>query len=141
VRLGESWTKGVVVVSWDDVRAGAADTAHGHNVILHEFAHQLDEEDGTADGMPSLELRSRYVPWARMISNEFKKLRSAAERGQRTDIDIYGATNPAEFFAVITEAFFERPHALRRRHPELYAELKTFYRQDPSTFKKRQEKR
>jgi Mlc titration factor MtfA (ptsG expression regulator) len=137
VRGGESWTRGVVVLSWSDVRAGAADIADGHNVVLHEFAHQLDQEDGSADGAPFLEQRSQYVAWARTLGAEFRELQIATARGRRTTIDRYGATNPAEFFAVITEAFFERPSALQKRHPELYEQLKTFYKQDPVTFGKR----
>jgi Mlc titration factor MtfA (ptsG expression regulator) len=133
-RLGESWVRGAVVLSWNDVRAGAADAADGHNVILHEFAHQLDQEDGLADGAPYLERRSQYVAWARILGREFKKLQTSAALGRRTDIDRYGATSPAEFFAVTTEAFFERPRALHQKHPELYDELMSFYRQDPLTF-------
>ncbi len=133
-RLGESWVDDVVVLAWDAVRAGASDANDGHNVVLHEFAHQLDQEDGTSNGAPILEHRTQYVAWARILGDEFTALRDAAERGRHTDIDPYGATNPAEFFAVVTEAFFERPDALRRRHPELYEELRTFYRQDPAAF-------
>lgn len=131
-RLGESWTRGVVVLSWDDVREGASDARDGHNVVLHEFAHQLDQEDGSSDGAPILERRSQYVAWARILSAEYADLQRAAETGRRTDIDTYGATNPAEFFAVATEAFFERPSTLRKKHPDLYDELKMFYRQDPA---------
>ena len=130
-RLGESWVRGVVVLSWDDVISGARDRAHGHNVVLHEFAHQLDQEDGRADGAPILEHRGLYTAWARILSGEFERLRREVGAGRPTDIDPYGATNPAEFFAVVTEAFFERPAALKRRHPELYAELELFYKQDP----------
>jgi Mlc titration factor MtfA (ptsG expression regulator) len=133
-RLGESWSRGVVVLSWDGVRAGAADADDGHNVVLHEFAHQLDQEDGVSDGAPYLERRSQYVAWARILGREFEKLQALAARGQHTDIDRYGATSPAEFFAVITEAFFERPRALHKMHPELYEELKNFYKQDPMSF-------
>ena len=136
-RLGESWVRGCVVLSWDDVQSGAADAADGHNVVMHEFAHQLDQEDGVSDGAPILERRSRYVAWARVLGDEFEKLQEATERGRRTDIDAYGATNPAEFFAVITEAFFERPRSLHKKHPELYDELKMFYKQDPLTFQRR----
>jgi hypothetical protein len=133
-RLGESWVDDVVVLAWDAVRAGASDAADGHNVVLHEFAHQLDQEDGTSNGAPILEHRSQYIAWARILGQEFTALQDAAEHGRRTDIDPYGATNPAEFFAVVTEAFFERPVALQRRHPQLYEELQTFYRQDPLAF-------
>jgi len=133
-RLGESWVDDVVVLAWDAVRAGASDANDGHNVVLHEFAHQLDQEDGTSNGAPILERRSQYVAWARILGAEFEALRTAATRGTHTDIDPYGATNPAEFFAVVSEAFFERPEALRSKHPELYEELALFYKQDPTTF-------
>ena len=133
-RLGESWVEDVVVLAWDAVRAGASDANDGHNVVLHEFAHQLDQEDGTSNGAPILEHRSSYVAWARILGAEFAALCEAAEQGRPTDIDPYGATDPAEFFAVVTEAFFERPAALRGRHPQLYAQLRDFYRQDPLSF-------
>ena len=134
-RLGESWIRGCVVLSWDDVRRGAADAADGHNVVFHEFAHQLDQEDGASDGAPILERRSQYVAWARVLGKEYEELQKRAQRGRRTDIDAYGATNPAEFFAVVTEAFFERPKSLRKKHPELYEELSMFYKQDPIEFR------
>ncbi|MFP6664448.1 MAG: M90 family metallopeptidase [Deltaproteobacteria bacterium] len=133
-RLGESWVDGVVVLSWDDARAGASCANDGHNVVLHEFAHQLDQEDGTSDGAPILDQRSQYVAWARVLGHEFEELRENAEAGRRTDIDSYGATNAAEFFAVITEAFFEKPKKLRRKHPELYEELQLYYKQDPAVW-------
>ena len=123
-----------MVLAWDAVRAGASDANDGHNVVLHEFAHQLDQEDGTSNGAPILEHRTQYVAWARILGAEFTALRAAAEQGRPTDIDPYGATDPAEFFAVVTEEFFERPEALRRRHPDLYEELRAFYRQDPAAF-------
>jgi Mlc titration factor MtfA (ptsG expression regulator) len=130
-RLGEARKDGVVILSWDDVRGGASDLHDGHNVVLHEFAHQLDQEDGVADGAPILEHRSRYVAWARVLGAEFEQLRRDRERGRSTVLDEYGATNPAEFFAVATECFFERPTQMRRQHPALYGELKAYYRQDP----------
>ena len=130
-RLGEAWLRGAVILSWDDVRRDAGAFHDGHNVTLHEFAHQLDQEDGTFDGAPLLEKRSHYRSWARILMKEYRALAEAAERGQATLIDQYGATDPAEFFAVITEAFFERPKALKQKHPELYDELKKFFRQDP----------
>ena len=135
-RLGESWVRGAVVLSWDDVRAGASCATDGHNVVLHEFAHQLDQEDGVSDGAPILEQRSQYVAWARVLGAEFEDLRSRLDRGRRTDIDPYGATDPAEFFAVVTEAFFEKPRSLRRKHPELYAELSGYYAQDPAEWER-----
>ena len=121
-----------MVLSWDDVRQGASDLHDGHNVVLHEFAHQLDQQDGSADGAPILEDRSRYVTWAQCLSEDYEQLRRDAEQGRTNVVDKYGATNPAEFFAVATECFFEKPIQLRRKHPQLYEELKAYYRQDPA---------
>jgi hypothetical protein len=132
-RLGESWTRGEVVLVWDSVLSGAADIHDGHNVVLHEFAHQLDQEDGTSDGAPILPRRSMYVAWARVLGHDFDQLVHDAERHHRTLIDRYGATNPAEFFAVATETFFEKSSQLRAKHPELYAQLRDFYQQDPAS--------
>jgi len=132
INLGESWSSGVVVLSWDDVLAGTADFGDGQNVVLHEFAHQLDREDGTVDGAPALERRSQYATWARVLGDEYERLQRASRLGRSTVLDQYGATDPAEFFAVATESFFEKPHVLRKRHPDLYEELKSFYRQDPA---------
>lgn len=134
VRLGESWNRGVIVLSWSDTLHGAADMHDGHNVVFHEFAHQLDVEDGRADGAPRLTKPTMYTTWARVLGREYRALIAGIEQRRRTLIDRYGATNPAEFFAVITEFFFERPVELRRRHPELYEELRKFYRQDPASF-------
>jgi Mlc titration factor MtfA (ptsG expression regulator) len=134
VRLGEAWKDGVVVLAWDEVRRGATDPHDGHNVVLHEFAHQLDQQDGSADGAPILDHTSQYETWARVLSEEFEQLRRDAELGRASVLDEYGATNPAEFFAVATECFFEKPIPLRRKHPELYEALKTYYRQDPALF-------
>jgi Mlc titration factor MtfA (ptsG expression regulator) len=129
-RSGEAWLRGAVILSWDDVQHGSKDFQDGHNVTLHEFAHQLDQQDGVFDGAPLLEKRSQYTSWARILRNEYEALRNATERGQVTSIDQYGATNPAEFFAVITEMFFENPKELKQKHPELYEELKRFFHQD-----------
>lgn len=131
-RAGESWHHGVVVLSWDDVQHGAADIDDGHNVVLHEFAHQLDSESGSVEGAPALGLRSRYVVWARVLGHEYDRLQREVAARHRTLIDAYGAQNPAEFFAVVTECFFERPVELLRRHPALYEQLRSFYRQDPA---------
>jgi MtfA peptidase len=131
-RLGESWVRGVVVLAWDHVKSGAAQPADGQNVVLHEFAHQLDAEDGSMDGAPDLGARARYTSWAHILGDEFGELSRRLREGLRSDIDPYGATNPAEFFAVVTEMFFEKPRAMRRRHPALYEELAAFYKQDPA---------
>ena len=129
-RLGEAWLRGAVILSWDDVQRGSKDLHDGHNVTLHEFAHQLDQQDGAFDGAPLLAKRSHYFSWARILRKEYEALRNSSERGESTFIDGYGATDPAEFFAVITEAFFENPKDLKQKHPELYEELKQFFRQD-----------
>lgn len=123
-----------LVLAWDAASHGASDPGDGENVVLHEFAHQLDFENRSADGTPALDTHAEYLAWARVMSAEFNALREAEERGAPTFLDGYGATNPTEFFAVATEAFFERPRALRARHPQLYAELQRFFRQDPVTF-------
>jgi hypothetical protein len=130
-RLGESHQRGIVVVSWDDVRRGAADPNDGRNVVFHEFAHQLDQADGAADGAPELDRPSMYGPWAATLGAEFEGLVEDAERRRKTVLDKYGASHPAEFFAVATEAFFEKPRQLKAKHPELYEQLAAFYRQDP----------
>ena len=130
-RLGEAWLRGAIILSWDDVRRDSGDFQDGRNVTLHEFAHQLDQQDGSFDGAPLLVKPSHYRSWARVLMKEYKALGEAADRGQETLIDQYGATEPAEFFAVITEAFFESPKGLKDQHPELYQELKKFFRQDP----------
>ena len=131
-RLGESWYRGPVVLSWDDAVHGAADHHDGHNVVFHEFAHQLDSESGQTNGAPVLDRKSQYVAWARVLGEEYGHLLEDVEHHRKPDIDPYGATNPAEFFAVITECFFEKPRKLQRKHPALYDQLKSFYHQDPA---------
>lgn len=133
-RLGESWTRGVVVLAWDAVRKTASDVQGCRNVVLHEFAHQLDAEDGRVEGAPILPERSMIISWARVLSREFERLRRDTAAGRPTVLDRYGATDPGEFFAVATECFFTRPQALRAKHSELYAELAAFYRQDPTQY-------
>jgi hypothetical protein len=132
VRAGESWTRGCVVLSWDDALKGGVDPADGHNVVIHEFAHQLDQEDGDADGAPVLSQRGAYAPWARVLGSEFSALQRAERRREQSLLDKYGAGSPAEFFAVASETFFERPRQMQRLHPELYDELKRYYKQDPA---------
>ena len=131
VRIGESWRTGVIVIAWDDTLHGAHDPKDGHNVALHEFAHQLDQEDGVSDGTPILENTSRYTSWARVMSREYTNLQNKTMDGESTVMDEYGATDPAEFFAVATETFFEKPAQLRKKHQALYDELREFYKSDP----------
>jgi Mlc titration factor MtfA (ptsG expression regulator) len=136
VRLGESWTDGPLVLSWDSVTGGARNVHDGRNVVFHEFAHQLDQEDGTADGAPLLDDRSGYRSWAAVLGAEFETLRRQKKKGRRSVLNKYGASHPAEFFAVATEAFFEKPKQLQKRCPDLYEELKGYYQVDPLEFAK-----
>jgi Mlc titration factor MtfA (ptsG expression regulator) len=131
VRLGESWGTGSVVLSWHHVRHGASNDDDGSNVVIHEFAHQLDQITGAADGLPVLKNRSRYPDWERVFTAAYERHVQRTEDGRRTVIDSYGATNPAEFFAVSTETFFEKPKILQKRYPELYGQLAQFYAVDP----------
>ncbi|UCE47086.1 MAG: zinc-dependent peptidase [Phycisphaerales bacterium] len=131
VRLGESWQNGPVVLAWDSVTGGTANIADARNVVLHEFAHQLDQENGAADGAPILEHRSSYVAWARVLGQEYEALQSKKKRHGRSVMNKYGATNPAEFFAVASETFFEKSKQMKKKHPELYDELKDYYKLDP----------
>ncbi|HEV3073723.1 MAG TPA: M90 family metallopeptidase [Thermoanaerobaculia bacterium] len=132
VRLGESWVRGAVVLAWDAVQRGASNPGDGHNVVLHEFAHQLDAEDGAMNGAPDLGRQTSYSAWARALGAEYQELLERVAAHQPGDIDAYGAISPAEFFAVVTEAFFERGAQLRAKHPDLYEVLRAFYRQDPA---------
>lgn len=132
VRLGESWTHGTVVLAWDSVKHGALNFVDGRNLVIHEFAHQLDQEDGSSDGAPILASHLNYGSWARVLSDEYARLRLRVEKGRKTVLDSYGATHPAEFFAVASETFFEKPVQMRKKHPELFAELEQFYNLDPS---------
>lgn len=131
VRLGEAWHHGAVVLSWNEVLHTARDRDHGHNVGLHEFAHQLDFENGASDGLPVLGNASHYLSWARVMSAEFAAFQRRVARGRESVLDEYGAFDPGEFFAVATEAFFEKPQQLQQKHPRLYAELRRFYCLDP----------
>ncbi len=133
VRSGESWHRGSVVLSWDDVLQSAGDIHDGQNVVFHEFAHQLDTSGGKGDSSFVVRDRSSYIAWARVLQKDYEQLREAAVCNEPTLLRKYGATNPAEFFAVSTECFFEQPQKLQKLHPDLYAELKNFYQQDPAS--------
>ena len=130
--LGESWKHGVVILAWDSAEAGAQDPADGQNVVLHEFAHQLDGDSGRFDGTPRLPDATALASWATMLEANFDQLVSEASAGAQGVLDHYGATDRAEFFAVATEAFFERPTELQRERPELYDALRKYYQQDPA---------
>ena len=129
--LGESWSDGRVILSWDHVQRGAGDWTDGQNVVLHEFAHQLDSESGSNNGAPYLGSETNYRSWSEVLSRDFASLRTDAMYRQQSVMDHYGATSPAEFFAVATETFYEKPWQLAARHPDLFAELFKYYWVDP----------
>ncbi len=131
--LGESWHHGKIILSWDDVRFGAANIHDGHNVTLHEFSHQLDSEDGVSDGTPPLP-KNAYQSWAKVLTQEYQELQEDMHSHHKSVMDYYGATNPAEFFAVATETFFEKPRQLKKKHPALFAQLQKFYRVNPTSW-------
>jgi hypothetical protein len=130
VVFGEAHAWGTVVLSWDAVVGGLADPKDGHDTATHEFAHVLDRNTGQFDGTPVLRSLSDYRPWARVLTNHFDRLR-AGRKKQRKMMRNYGATNEAEFFAVATESFFERPERMKENAPDLYEVLKHYYGFDP----------
>ena len=134
VLSGQTWDTHRVILSWDDVQASAAEHTEGFNVVYHEFAHYLDAEDGRVNGAPLLGEARHYERWSKVMNAEFRKLQAAAGRDEPTLIDPYGAEDPAEFFAVVTEVFLELPGELRDQHPALYEELRRYYRLDPATW-------
>lgn len=133
--LGESWQNGKVILAWDNVLHGASNFVDGRNVVLHEFAHQLDSESGSADGAPLLAGKSCYRSWAAALSQEFEELQKDSRYDRRSLMDHYGATNPAEFFAVATETFFEKPRQMAKHHAELFSVLQDYYRIDPGEWR------
>lgn len=124
---GQSWSQGQVILSWSDVLAGAADPADGQNVVLHEFAHQVDQDKGIANGRPWRASPRARRRWAEVMDAAFARLQAQPSNV----IDAYAATDPAELFAVVTELFFERPQALADEAPAVYAELAALYRLQP----------
>jgi Mlc titration factor MtfA (ptsG expression regulator) len=126
---GEAMLHGPVLITWDDVVQSVRHPDRGHNVVHHEFAHKLDMRDGFADGIPAIGSRALRSRFDAVTAAEFRRL----EDGETAHLlDPYGATNRAEFFAVATEAFFDRPASLRDETPDLFEVLRDFYRQDPA---------
>jgi Mlc titration factor MtfA (ptsG expression regulator) len=130
-RSGESWSFGNIVLSWKDILRDSENFREGRNVVFHEFAHQLDFESGSGQGAPILPRGASYAAWARVLGGVYESLVDSLGQDKPTVLDKYGASNPAEFFAVATEAFFLKPVELKARHPELYTQLRLYYRQDP----------
>lgn len=135
-RAGESWDLGPVVLSWDDVLDSALEDAAGYNVVLHEFTHQLDLENGEVDGVPKLASGDDYNAWADAFNTAYDKFIADIDAGRRTVLDDYGAEGPSEFFAVAVEAFFEMPTELRRGYPRVYESLQRYFEQDPASWTK-----
>jgi Mlc titration factor MtfA (ptsG expression regulator) len=135
IRSGESWHRGPVVLSWADVIHGSLNSDDGHNVVLHEFAHKLDEENEIMNGLPVLRDSSHYADWAKVLSKEYDSLLIRVEHRANSVIDAYGAVSPAEFFAVATESFFEKPLQMKQKLPELYEQFKIFYNMDPAEWR------
>jgi Mlc titration factor MtfA (ptsG expression regulator) len=134
-RLGESWHRGPVIFSWADVLRGINNPTDGHNVVIHEFAHKLDEENGPMDGLPVLREHADYRAWARVMTQEFGELIERVQRRRNKVLDAYGSTSPTEFFAVASEAFFERGPCMQKKIPTLYAQLERYYGVDPASWK------
>lgn len=130
-RSGEAWEHGPLVLSWEDVRYGAEHFDDGGNVVIHEFAHQLDYEDSSGIGVSPFVDPEDQAAWAEVLHRAYEQLLDETDRGLPTLLDPYGATDPAEFLAVATETFFEMPQQLESRHGELYAALRDYYRLDP----------
>jgi MtfA peptidase len=128
---GESWSDGRVILAWDHVQRNHGNSPDGHDVVLHEFAHQLDSESGSTNGAPLLRNKARYQRWSETMSREFAMLQQAAETQTPSVMDYYGATSPAEFFAVATETFFEKTAPMARFHPGLFEQFRAYYQVDP----------
>ena len=126
---GEAWHRGPVILAWDETeRAGIID---GHNLVIHEFAHKLDMQNGEANGFPPLHAEMDAIEWTGVFSAGFEDFQRKCNVGEDIGIDCYGASSPAEFFAVLSEVFFERPDVLRRYYAAVYQQLRQYYRQDP----------
>ena len=134
VTYGQSHERGPVVLAWSQVYTGAYNPADGKNVVFHEFAHQLDQETGRHNGVPVLEDYSKYAPWVKIVGDEFTEFRDKIYDNQKTFFDSYGVSEPAEFFAVATEAFFEKPLQFKKKKPDLYEQLASLYKLDPAAW-------
>jgi MtfA peptidase len=130
--IGQAVYRGPVILAWDEILAQGRDPSLGENVVIHEFAHQLDQEKGYANGAPWLGRRNRYPRWSRVMGEEYARLQYRVAVGEPSLFTAYGASSPAEFFAVASEVFFERPGEMAAMHPALYGELAMLYRLDPA---------
>lgn len=128
---GQAWLHGPLILSWEDVECNAFGSQSGHNVVVHEIAHKLDGLNGVMNGMPPLHRLMIRPNWTRSFSKAYESIQHQIDRGQHPSIDPYAATNPAEFFAVVSEYFFTAPEQLVRHFPDVYRQLVQFYRQNP----------
>lgn len=135
--IGEAHRRGPVILTWDAVRRSGRHPEVGHNVVYHEFAHKLDMLDGAVDGVPPLGDKAEYERWNRVCQSEYARLRELSDAGREGVLDPYGSTDEAEFFAVVTEAFFDAPIELAEEYPALYEVLSAFYRQDTASRQRR----
>jgi len=131
ILLGESWDIGKVVLSWEDTVHGAEIVNDGQNVVIHEFAHQLDQENGRANGAPILGRGQSYQSWSKIFTEQFELLKKKAAMGTPSLFDYYGASEPAEFFAVASEVFFEKAQQFSNEYPILYRQFTQYYKVDP----------
>ena len=131
VLSGESWLRGPVILSWDEIASELSAPRAGHNVVIHEFAHKLDMLNGRANGMPPLHSDMQRTEWTAVFSQAFEHLKQRIVHHHNTVINPYAATDPGEFFAVASESFFTDPHNLHREYPLVYKQLTQFYRQQP----------
>lgn len=135
VRAGESWHRGPIVLSWNHVKAGSLDTRDGHNVVMHEFAHKLDEESSATNGMPVLHSKQQYHDWVKVLTDQYNRFLTRVDNNKNKIIDDYGSVSPPEFFAVATESFFEKSRAMKEDLPALYEQLQNYYRLDPAQWR------
>jgi len=133
-RLGEAHHRGPVIVSWDEIEENALNPGYGQNLVFHEFAHQLDMLNGAFDGTPNLATNELANRWSKIMNEEYVRLQRAERKGRDTVLDPYGANDPAEFFAVATECFFDAPRAMQRTYPELYQLFRDYFCQDPAAW-------
>jgi len=127
---GEAWSRGPVILSWDDIQNDRLHGYKGHNVIIHEIAHKLDMLDGSSNGMPPLHYRMPIPEWTAAFSNAYAELNDALQHHRRCCVNAYAASSPAEFFAVFSEYFFCAPEVLQTHFPKVYGQLRQYYRQD-----------
>ncbi len=128
---GEAWSRGPVILSWNDVERDSFTLREGHNVVIHEFSHKLDMLNGRANGMPPLHPNMRRQKWTDSLSKAYERLENQYEQFQHAHINEYAVTNPAEYFAVVSEYFFTAPAILKQHSPEVYSQLVLFYKQEP----------